>query len=301
MRKLVGLFVLGCVTFSLHAQDVKVNGGFLSDSLKVGEETAFYISARYKSDLNALFPDSTFGFTPFEFQRKKYFPTQTKSGISFDSTIYYLTTFEVDRVQYLDLPIYIVQPQDCTEFRTSRDSILITQLVAQVPDSVSVDKLPLKETTAYQRVFFQLNTWIIIISIVSIIVLAVVPWLVFGKRISKYFAARRLERNHSRFVQSYNQFLQQLHSAFSRETAEDAVKMWKKYMEQLETVPYTKLTTREMFAMIRDENLAQSLRQVDKSIYGHDTSVIAPLENLRIYADQHFSQKINQLKHGSPK
>jgi hypothetical protein len=301
MRKLVGLFVLGCAAFSLHAQDVKVSGGFLSDSLKVGEETAFYISARYKSDLNALFPDSTFGFTPFEFQRKKYFPTLTKSGISFDSTIYYLTTFEVDRVQYLDLPIYIVQPQDCTEFRTSRDSILITQLVAQVPDSVSVDKLPLKETTAYQRVFFQLNTWIIIISIVSIIVLAVVLWLVFGKRISKYLAARRLERNHSRFVQSYNQFLQQLHSAFSRETAEDAVKMWKKYMEQLETVPYTKLTTREMFAMIRDENLAQSLRQVDKSIYGHDTSVIAPLENLRIYADQHFSQKINQLKHGSPK
>jgi hypothetical protein len=302
MIRLLGfILVLNSVILSLQAQDVKVQGGFVSDSLKIGEETAFYLSARYKSNLNALFPDSASGFAPFEFQRKKYFPTQTENGISFDSTVYYLTTFEVDRVQYLDLPVYIVQPQDCTEFRTSRDSILITQLVAQVPDSVSVDKLPLKETTAYQLVFFELNTWIIVISVVVLIIIAVLIWLFFGKRISRYFTTRRLQRNHSKFIESYSQFLRQLQSAFSRETAEDALRTWKKYMEQLETVPYTKLTTRETFALIHDENLAQDLRQVDKSIYGHDTSVVTPLENLKVYADQHFSQKLNQLKHGATK
>jgi hypothetical protein len=300
MRRLLGLSLLICCSvFSVRAQDVKVQGGFISDSLKIGEETAFYLSARYKSNLNALFPDSAFAFTPFEYQRKKYFATQTRNGISFDSTIYYLTTFEVDRVQHLDLPVYIVQPQDCTEFRTSRDSILITQLVAHVPDSVTVEKLPLKETTAYQKVFFELNTWIIIISIVAVVIIVTLIWFLFGKRISRYFTARRLERNHGKFIESYNQFLKQLQSAFSRETAEDALKTWKKYMEQLEPVPYTKLTTRETFALIHDENLAQDLRQVDRSIYGHDTSVVTPLENLKAYADQHFSRRINQLKHGA--
>ena len=110
-------FVLGCIVVMLAiqsaaAQDVKVSGGFLSDSLKIGERTAFYLSARYKSDLTVLFPDSTFQFTPFEFQNKVYFPTRTEQGISHDSAVYYLTTFEVDRVQYLDLPLYVILPQD---------------------------------------------------------------------------------------------------------------------------------------------------------------------------------------------
>src|SRR5690242_16983348 len=103
MRRLIALLVLFNLALSIaNAQDVKVMGGFIADSLKVGEETAFYLSARYRSNLNALFPDSTFGFIPFEYQRKEYFPTQTENGISFDSAVYYLTTFEVDRVQYLD-------------------------------------------------------------------------------------------------------------------------------------------------------------------------------------------------------
>jgi hypothetical protein len=301
MRKLFFLLLIGTQIYQLHAQDVSVRGGFLSDSLKVGEETAFYLSARYKSDLNALFPDSTFTFAPFEFQRKKYFPTQTQNGISFDSAVYYLTTFEVDRVQYLNLPIYIVQPQDCTEYQTPRDSVLITQLVAHVPDSLTVDKLPLKETTAYQRVFFQINTWIIVIGIAAVILIGILVWFFFGKKIAKYFTTRKLQRNHSQFMASYNNLLAQLQAAFSRETAEDALRAWKKYMEQLEAVPYTKLTTRETFALIHDENLAQDLRQVDRSIYGHDTAVVTPLENLKAYANDHFSRKINQLKHGSAK
>ena len=95
-----------------QAQDVSVRGGFLSDSLKIGEQTAFYLSARYPTNLNILFPDSTHGFTPFEYEDKEYFPTETTAGISADSAVYYLTTFEIDRVQLLQLPVYIVNTSD---------------------------------------------------------------------------------------------------------------------------------------------------------------------------------------------
>ena len=43
---------------SLHAQDVRINGGFLADSLGIGDEGGYYLTARYPSELNILFPDS---------------------------------------------------------------------------------------------------------------------------------------------------------------------------------------------------------------------------------------------------
>ena len=78
------------LTFRLaHAQeiDVTVRAGFLADSLKIGEETAYYLSARYPRDLTVLFPDSTHAFLPFEYVDREYFPTQTAGGISVDSTV----------------------------------------------------------------------------------------------------------------------------------------------------------------------------------------------------------------------
>jgi hypothetical protein len=69
---LLTLLFLAAVA-TCHAQ-VKIQGGFLSDSLKIGEETAFYLSARHPSEATVLFPDSTHRFFPFELTRKKYFP-----------------------------------------------------------------------------------------------------------------------------------------------------------------------------------------------------------------------------------
>src|SRR5687767_4457976 len=119
------MLAAGFPTF-VAAQDMQVSGGFLSDSLKIGEQTAFYLSARYPSNMTILFPDSTHSFSPFEYQYKEYFLTETKDGVSRDSAVYFLTTFEVDRVQSLQLPVYVVQPSDCTVVQSRADSVLIT-------------------------------------------------------------------------------------------------------------------------------------------------------------------------------
>jgi hypothetical protein len=282
----------------LFAQEVKVYGGFLSDSLKIGEQTAYYLSARFPSDLTVLFPDSTYSFAPFEYEKKEYYITSTRQGISRDSAVYYLTTFEVDRVQFLRLPVFVVHASDCTAVQTPPDSVLIIQLVEQVPDTVTADKLPLRMNTAYQEVHYDLNFWLIVISIAAIVVLAIIIWLVFGKRIRRYFKARRLEKNHADFLETYAQLLKQLQTAFSALTAESALVTWKKYMEQLESRPYTKLTTRETLKLVKEPRLSEDLGRIDKAIYGHDTAVIQPLENLKRFADDQFRKKMKEVQHG---
>jgi hypothetical protein len=279
-------------------QDIQVKGGFLSDSLKIGERTAYYLSAHYPSALTILFPDSTFAFSPFEYVGKEYFPTKTTGGISRDSAVYFLTTFEVDRAQYLELPVYVIHEKDCTLNRPARDSVLISQFVAHVPDSVSLDKLPLKMNTAYQKVFLNFNFWVVIIVVAGLLTGVILIWVVFGKEIRRYFRTQRLQKNHLQFVESYNRFLSELQSAFSALKTESALSVWKKYMEQLEARPYTKLTTRETVNIVKEPVLTEHLSQIDRAIYGHNTSVLDSLKELRSFADQQFARKIKEVKHG---
>src|SRR5688500_9661894 len=110
------LLMLMSSIWPLLAQDVTVRGGFFLDSLKIGDQTGFYLTAKYPSNLNIIFPDSTYNFSPFEYERKRYFPTQTTKGESYDSVVYFLSTFEVDSVQTLSLPVFQLNPQDCTKF-----------------------------------------------------------------------------------------------------------------------------------------------------------------------------------------
>src|SRR5688500_16042359 len=85
---MIFFFILSVTT---QAQDVKVSGGFLKDSVQIGEPVAYFLSAAYPQALTVLFPDSTFSFAPFEFNRKRLSPTYTVGGVSHDSVVYYLS------------------------------------------------------------------------------------------------------------------------------------------------------------------------------------------------------------------
>lgn len=293
--------IIVTASFAAQAQQLKVavTGGFFSDSLKIGEETRFYVTARYPSDLNVLFPDSTFNFAPFEFVRKQYFPTETSGGYSVDSAVYYLTTFEIDRVQTLSLPAFVVHTSDCTTFQSDIDTVLITQLVTTPPDTVAAEKLPLKETLAYHNVLFEFNYPLFIIIGIVVLLLAIVAMLVFGRRIIRYFRIKRLKKNHSKFQEAYSSIVRNVQGAFSVPVTESALVVWKKYMEQLDHKPYTRLTTREMIAINNDETLGKNLGMIDRALYGHDTAVVESLENLKGFADQRFQKKIEEVKYGA--
>lgn len=292
---LVVLLSLACQ--HVHAQDIQVRAGFFEDSLVVGDRVRFYLAAEYPSNLNILFPDSTYNFAPFEYNGRNYFPTQTEGGVSYDSVIYSLSTFEVDRVQRLDLPVFLVNPQDCTVFHSNSDSVLLRQLVGKV-DTISVEDLPLKENVAYQNVQRLFNYPVLFFVLAALLIITAVVWFVFGKKIRRHFRVKRMLKAHQQFVADFIRQIESLKQAYTPPAAEATLARWKKYMEQLERKPYTKLTTREIQRLEKDEMLTKNLNAIDGGIYGHTTNIVAPLESLKSMAEQRFAKKLEEVKHG---
>jgi hypothetical protein len=282
---------------NLQAQEVHVRGGFFEDSLTVGDKVRFYLSVNYPRNLTVLFPDSTYNYLPFEYGGRNYFPTETREGISYDSVIYSLSTFEVDRVQRLALPVFLVNAQDCTLYRSETDSILLRQLVGKI-DTISVEALPLKENVAYQDVPRMFNYPVLFFVLAVLLTLTAVIWFVFGKKIRRHFRIKRMLKVHQQFLDAFSKQVDTLKQAYTTPAAESALALWKRYMEQLERKPYTKLTTREIQRLEKDDVLTKNLNIIDGGIYGHPTSVVEPLESLKALARQRFSKKLEEIKHG---
>ena len=293
------LFFLLARFTSVCAQDVIVRSGFFFDSLKIGDPTGYYLSASYAKNINILFPDSTYNFGPFEFDRKKYFPTKTTDGKSYDSVVYYLTTFELEEIQTLSIPIFQLNPQDCTTYQSNRDSIRLIVLATDIPDTVSLQTLPLKVSIAYQNVPTDFNYPILLVVLSIHIVVIAFVWFFFNKKIRRYIRMKRMLKVHRQFLETFSTYIESVHATFSPSATENTVSFWKKYMEQLEAKPYTKLTTSELLSIQQDERLEKHLHAVDGAIYGHNLLIVESLHTLKSIADERFTKKLEELKRGS--
>jgi Sec-independent protein translocase protein TatA len=281
-----------------QGQDVKVSGKFLADSIKIGEPVAYSLTARYPQHLTLLFPDSTYTFFPFEFEKKIFYSTKTSNGISYDSTIYYFTSFELDQIQKLSLPAFIVSLRDCTLVAAEPDSVFLVEVAETPPDSLSAQNLPLKTNILYENVWHQFNYFIILIILTSLVIIALVIWFVFGKKIIRYFKIKKITKRHYEFITNFTENINKLSENQSSKQTEQAVFLWKKYMEYLERKPYTKLTTKETAAVTPDEVLRQSLKDIDSAIYGHTHNVVNALEYLKEFSENQFQKRLADIKHG---
>lgn len=298
MRRFGSIILLILISCAVHAQEIKVTSGFVKDSVALGEPVAYYLTARYPESVLALFPDSTYKFTPFEFGKKQYFTTKTANGISFDSAVYTLSTFEIDKTQYLSLPVYVTTARDCTAIESLRDSIfLIEQIKIPPTDTLALKQLTLKSNTLYERVFTDFNRFIVMIVLIVLAIVAIIGWFLYGKKIVRYLKIKKLEKKYQQFAQAFSREVAEIDQNFSREKTEHALSTWKKYLEQLERKPYTKLTTREVIKMDSDQLLGGTLTVIDKVIYGHQTVVTEPLNALKTIAEQRFTKKLEQIRH----
>jgi len=286
-------------SLTTHAQKVDVVGRFKTDSVKLGEPIEFYVTAKYPSDWQVLLPDSTWAFTPFEYQKKVYFPTHTINDISTDSVLYILSTFEIDSVQTLKIPAFVVLPNDCTAYESNMDTVFFKHQVSQLPDSLAAEQLPLKTNTEYSPVSWLFNYPVFSIIVGVLLVLLVAGWLIFGSKIKRHFILKRLTKNHYEFLASFDAAIDKLKAGFSPESAERSVLIWKKYMEDLVTKPYTKSTTRELKEIENNETLVSALRVIDRSIYGRiPPDTLESFLNLKTFSQMQFNKKVEELKHG---
>jgi hypothetical protein len=297
-RLLISIFAGLLITFISSAQEVKVKGYFSADSIQLGKSISFYLTARYPQSTNIVFPDSAFSFAPFEFQKKSFVATQTKNGESYDSAIYTLTTFEIDSVQALKLPAFIIHPKDCTAVFSEIDQVFFDRIVKNLPDSVRLEKIPLKTNTNYFKVSWLLNYPLLSIIIGALIVLLIAGWVIFGKRIRKYLKIKKMNKNYLSFVSQFDGSIEKAQTTFTSQSTEAALLVWKKYLENLLDKPYTKYTTKEIREKESDARLGESLSAVDKMIYANVQGEKAHFINLKNYSEDQFNKKLEEVKNG---
>lgn len=291
-------FIAALFFTTVHGQDITVRGSFLSDSVQVGQPVPYALSVSYPSGLNILLPDSTADFGGFEYRYRKWFPTHTSRGVSRDSAIYWVSTFELDSIQSLRLEAIELSGVDTLFHTANPDSIGLSQVTGEVPPQINAKDLPLLSDTGYWdvRMLFNYPVWTLAGGI-FIVVLAVC-WIIFGNAIRRYFRRRRLSAGFNRFAEQFSGLLDQLKRNPSSGTAETLVALWKAYMEQLEQRPYRKLTSLEITTIADHRPLTAPLEAADRLIYGGiRPSSVDSFHELKSFSEDRLHQQLEALRH----
>ncbi|RKQ51745.1 hypothetical protein BXY85_2777 [Roseivirga pacifica] len=292
-RTLTIALILSVLCRISFAQEVKPYGYFLKDSVKIGEIVPYSLSYKDKKNRAIIFPDSLYNFAPFELFDKAYFDTESDSINSIDSAVYYLATFEIDTIQSLSVPVFFFTGKDSLEIFSNKDSIVLNQVVTQMPDSVN-----LEETNAFQPVSLQFNYpyWLIGLTILGIITLVVM--LIWGKEIYKRIRLYRMKKKLENFKQAFDEKVEALNANTNKHEIEQVIKYWKQYMEGLENIPFTKLTTKEILKIQENSALEETLKSIDRSIYSkvEVTALQDDFDFLKDYSIDRYNHVTEQIR-----
>lgn len=292
----VYFYVLICtVAFQTKAQELQPFGQFQTDSIAVGEVHTYSLSFRYPVGLEVVFPDSTFSFFPFEYENKVFFNTNSDSIASTDSVVYYLSSFEVDPVQYLALPVFLIIDGDSTEIKSNPDSVFFRDVVRIVADTVQ-----LKENIAFEEVAGEFNYPYLLIALGVLLLAAILTLIFFGKDIKKRIQLYWLKKENEKFNTSFAEIIQSIERDSSGGIAENGLSSWKKYLEKLQEVPYTKLTSKEILKRQSNGRLKEALTGIDRLIYGSrsDGDVSRFYYELEDFAREQYNLKVEQIQNG---
>lgn len=297
MFKYIGISFLLIICFFTNSisQEIEVNGGFLQEDIKIGEPVKYYLTAKYPKTLEILFPGENFDYQPFEYLDKRYFPSDYDSAFVIDSAVYTLTSFEIDPVQRLALPVFLISGNDSTRIETSPDSLLFIEMVPNATDTTS-----LITDLAYTDVPLEFNYPYLLIAIGVITFVIFLILIIFGKKIINLFRIRKVKSGYAKFSEHFDELVYLVNKTRQKDHLEAAIAYWKKYLEKLEKKPYTKLTTREMIALNGDERLRSDLKEIDRNLYGRMQSgdIVNKLNSIKNLAQEYHEKKIAAIKNG---
>ncbi|MEO1049825.1 MAG: hypothetical protein AAFX87_04350 [Bacteroidota bacterium] len=298
----VGITVLLFVSMHSYGQNLEPKGQFLADSIKIGKPIPYALSIRYPKDIDIIFPDTLYDFSPFEISRKVYFPTVSDSTHSYDSTVYYINTFEIDSTQYLSLPVFLLGEADSTAYMTLKDSVALIHTVTEVPDSIAIEALALRENTIYRHVSRQVNYILIALGIVAALFWLFIFYLLFGKRIRQSIRLKRMRKGYLAFIGRVNPLVSDLDSQNKdlSKVSEVIMLEWKKYMETVERIPYTRLTTKEISTFTSGRELVDALKVVDRAIYSNveRKEAASGVTKLMDYSQEVYLKKREEVRSG---
>jgi len=274
------------------AQEILPRGYFSKDTIQIGEHVNFTLILDYPRQMEVLFPDSSYDYSPFEFVGKSYLSTISNETISNDSVVFKLTTFNLDSIQKLMIPVFLITQGDSIRIDSNPDSLWLQLLITE-----NIDSLNVQETINYQKVSKAFNYPYLLIGLGLLLLIAILVGVFFGKKIKSRFNLYRLKRAHLKFLEKFK--LLQNEGFETSKKVEHLLGFWKAYLERLDGLPYTKLTTKEIVTINQNKEFQETLRSIDSSIYGEfsHADMNSLVTQLMEFGIDRYGQKIDDIKH----
>ncbi len=270
-------------------------GKFHKRGARIGEEIAYSLSVEYPRNLSLVFPDSSYDFHPFDFVHREYFETVSDSTLSFDSAVYYLSTFEIDSVQILQLPVFVIALGDSTAVYSKPDSVFLVEVIEKMPQQPE-----LKSDTSFTDIDRAVNYPLLLAIAGVFLLVSALVFVIFGKKLIKFWKIYKLRSAHQRFTRQFFNLMRNVSGNNPSRTPEFVMVVWKRYMERLESMPISKLTTKEIHKVHPELELKESLQNIDRVIYGGERGMdlFGSFDYLLKFAVVKYEEKIKELKHG---
>ena len=289
MKKLI----LICILFSnnIFSQEIDYNIFFKEESVKIGDSITLISTLKYPKNIEIIQPDSSYKFIPFEFLDKIVFESSSSNNIIFDSTIYILQTFELDSIQSIYLKSYIINTSDSLEILSNTDKIRTISLVNEKNSKTKTNTLLEKINSIFNSKKFLIITGVIF----SVLVLI---YLLFRKKINKYFKIKRIKSETDFFKNEFDTILSSYLNTNDIKFLENLLLKWKRFMEKLSKKPYSSSTSSEISLFNKNIKIIKTLKEIDRCIYS-ENEFITDKNKLIILRDESINLSenyINQLK-----
>ena len=257
------IFILICFLSSkLFSQEINYKIYFLDKEIKIGDSIKLVSVIKYPKEIELIQPDSSYKFFPFTFIKKKNFQSKLNQELIFDSTLYFLRSFEIDSIQFIKLNSFILKENDSLEISSNFDTVYFRSLVENVDQNI-------KMNLSYNSILSILNTYRLTLYSITFILSIFIFYLIFRKKIIQYIRKRKVLKNHNLFKVEFEKLNKQFKLDSNKKNLEKILLKWKRYMENLSLIPYSSMTSKEIIEFTDDMNLIESLRYLDKIIYSN--------------------------------
>ncbi|RIJ41784.1 hypothetical protein D1627_07130 [Pontibacter oryzae] len=273
--------------FSVLGQQQRLPlGQFSRDSIQLGELVEYTLVYRHPAAEEVVLPAEKYNFSPFELVRKSFHPTVTMGGISTDSAIYTLRTFETNAAQQLSLPVFILREQDTVHVFAATREVHVKQLVSNLAEPLQV-----KAITDLALVEERFNWPVVLLWVIASITFLTLVWLIFGQSIRRKYKLYRLRKDHLYYASRFNSHKDRFEKSGAPVSIEKAVTLWKNYLTKMERKAINSFTTKEIVEFYdNDEEVNTALRICDKAIYGNLQSESEGETNLALSMLRRFAK-----------
>jgi hypothetical protein len=193
----------------------------------------------------------------------------------------------------LALPVFELNRYDSITHYTTDAELKLKLNLDSIPE-----QLQFKENNVYQPLDKPFN-WFVFSAIIGGILLVVgILFFVFAERIKRLFRKNRERLRWIQFERKWKKLSDLLQQQPNQSTADEAVGLWKGYLEHLRSQPIQEWTSSEIAAALDDKEVFKALRSIDMIIYaGAEGDTSAATTYLLEVAKANYRTTLNQIKH----